>query len=296
MRISKKRCTFVDRMDYEQHIREVEEIGISVEQEVHRFAAFHVDLVFPYIILTLCTRGHARALYDMQEMTQSKNQLGIIMPGHIMRPLECSDDYTFARMLISSKLFNDLRSHIFSHDYDKFNYAPVCTLTDIQAERLLSILEHIEIITSHSEEEVPHRNNILLAQLSVGYEYINYYRREQDKQWAASRSNSLFTQFCELVVTHFRESKEIRFYADLLHLHPKYLSRVIRSVTHGMSPKDWIEQYVVAQAKREIASHPSHSLKQVAFSLGFTEPTSFYRYFKRVTGMTAMEYRRLLGS
>ena len=25
--------------------------------------------------------------------------------------------------------------------------------------------------------------------------------------------------------------------------------------------------------------------------LGFSEPTSFYRYFKRVTGMTAKEYR-----
>jgi AraC-like DNA-binding protein len=25
--------------------------------------------------------------------------------------------------------------------------------------------------------------------------------------------------------------------------------------------------------------------------LGFTEPTSFYRYFKRATGMTAKEYR-----
>ena len=25
--------------------------------------------------------------------------------------------------------------------------------------------------------------------------------------------------------------------------------------------------------------------------LGFSEPTSFYRYFKRVTGMTAKQYR-----
>lgn len=25
--------------------------------------------------------------------------------------------------------------------------------------------------------------------------------------------------------------------------------------------------------------------------LGFTEPTAFYRYFKRATGMTAKQYR-----
>ncbi len=48
----------------------------------------------------------------------------------------------------------------------------------------------------------------------------------------------------------------------------------------------------MAQAKREMTTDPSRSLKQIAFSLGFNEPTSFYRYFKRVTGMTALAYRR----
>lgn len=29
-------------------------------------------------------------------------------------------------------MFDDLRFHTFSHDYEKFNYAPVCSLTDEQ--------------------------------------------------------------------------------------------------------------------------------------------------------------------
>lgn len=274
------------------NIQAIEEIGIAVERDINRFKTLNTDVVFPYIVLTLCTQGHARAMYDMQEMTQSKNQLGVVMPGHIMRPLECTDNYTYTRVIISPKLFEDLRSHVFSHDYEKFNYSPICTLTDTQAERLLSLLDHLAYISSHSEKDLPHRYDILLAQLSVAYEYINYYRSEQDIHWAGSHSNNLFKQFCELVVVHYRESKEIQYYADLLHLHPKYLSRVIRSVTRGVSPKDWIEQYVVAQAKREMVTDPSRPLKQIAFSLGFNEPTSFYRYFKRVTGMTALAYRR----
>lgn len=292
MRNSKKYSTFAVSMDFEHHITAVEKTGISVKREIHGFRTLNMDVVCPYIVLTLCTQGKARALYDMQEMTQSKNQLGVVMPGHILHPMACTEDYTYTRVIISPKLFEDLRSNVFSHDYDKFNYSPVSTLTDEQAERLVSLVDFMALIASHSEEDLPHRYDILLSQLSVVYEYINYCRREQDRYWSGSRPNSLFKQFCELVVKHYRESKEIQFYADLLHLHPKYLSRVIRSVTHGMSPKDWIEQYVVAQAKRQIAADPSSSLKQIAFSLGFTEPTSFYRYFKRVTGMTALEYRR----
>ena len=32
-------------------------------------------------------------------------------------------------------------------------------------------------------------------------------------------------------------------------------------------------------------------LSKTAYMLGFSEPSSFYRYFKRGTGMTAKEYR-----
>lgn len=294
LRKSKKNATFAIEMDYEQLTQAIEQNGVIIDKEIHRFSATGVDLVFPYIILTLCTRGKAISLYDMQEFTQSKNQLGIIMPGHIMHPLSCTGDYTYARMIISPKLFNDIRLHLFSHDYSKFNASPVCTLTTQQAEQLLSIMDQIALITNYTEEEMPHRDSVLMAQLAVGYEFLNVYRREQDKYWAETQHNGLFNEFCELVVKHHRESKEVQFYAELLHMHPKYLTRLIRPLTHGMTPKEWIEQYVAAQAKRQIAGNPTRSFKQIAFSLGFNEPTSFYRYFKRVTGITAMEYRRQL--
>ena len=83
----------------------------------------------------------------------------------------------------------------------------------------------------------------------------------------------------------------MKFYANLLHLTPKYLSKVIRAATGGLSPGEWIEQYVTAQAKRLIEIGATPTLQETAYMLGFSEPTSFYRYFKRVTGMTAKQYR-----
>ena len=53
----------------------------------------------------------------------------------------------------------------------------------------------------------------------------------------------------------------------------------------------FVRQYVVAQAKRFIEIGATPTLQETAFMLGFSEPTSFYRYFKRVTGMTAKQYR-----
>ena len=93
------------------------------------------------------------------------------------------------------------------------------------------------------------------------------------------------------MVEHYRESREIKYYANLLNLTPKHLSKVIRAATNGISPVEWIEQYVTTQAKRLIETRATQTLQETAYLLGFSEPTSFYRYFKRVTGMTAKQYR-----
>ena len=269
----------------------VEEKGVWIEPCKHRFTAFNTDVSFSFVIMTLCLSGTARALYDQREMTHRKNDLALLLPGHVMRPLECSEDYTYARIAISRAMIERLRPQLFSHDYMKYGTSPVFSLTDEQAKRLLQVLEHMAFTAAHSELEMTHRNHILLAQMAVGYEYINYYRKEQDRLLPPDNNAGIFSRFCDLVVEHYHESKEIQYYASLLDLHPKYLSRVVRTATNGVTPGQWIDRYVVAQAKRLIVANPELSLKQIAFELGFSEPTSFYRYFKRVTGLTAKEYR-----
>jgi hypothetical protein len=63
----------------------------------------------------------------------------------------------------------------------------------------------------------------------------------------------IFNRFCDLVVKHYRESREIKYYADLLNLTPKHLSKVIRMVTNGLSPAKWIEQYVTSIATSSVS-------------------------------------------
>ena len=275
----------------ESMLQSIEQSDIIIVREMQHLFDFNEDFVFPHIILTLILSGSARAMYDMRVITHHKNELTIILPGHIMHPMDCTDDFTYALLFISPKMLDDLRFNTFSHDHEKFNYAPNCSLTDEQAAHLLAILDQLNIIANKSEKELPHRYQVLLAQLAVGYEFLNSYRHEQDKQWSENHHNELFNRFCDLVVKHYRESREVQFYANLLNLTPKYLNKVIRMATNGLSPIEWIEQYVIMQAKRLIETGATQTLQETAYLLGFSEPTSFYRYFERVTGMTAKQYR-----
>lgn len=275
----------------EDLLRLFEKDDILIVREMPRFFGYDEDFVFPHIVLTLILSGSARAMYDMRLITHRKNDLTIILPGHIMHPMDCSEDFSYTVLFISPKMLDDLRFHIFSHDHEKFNYAPICSLTDEQAAHLLTIVDQLAIIANQTEKELPHRYQALLAQLAVGYEFLNCYRRDQDRQWAENRYADTFNRFCELVVKHYRESREVKYYADLLNLTPKHLSKVIRAATNEHSPVKWIEQYVTAQAKRLIETRATQTLQETAYMLGFTEPSSFYRYFKRVVGMTAKQYR-----
>ena len=55
-------------------VRSVEDIGVSVELEAHRFSMYNVDMSFPFVIITLCLRGSARALYDMRALCGGTGQ------------------------------------------------------------------------------------------------------------------------------------------------------------------------------------------------------------------------------
>ena len=213
------------------------------------------------------------------------------MPGHVFRRISCSDDFAIARVFISADMFSELETHAFSHDSDKFNYAPRCHLTDVQAKRMMALNEILGAIASHDINDLQLRRQILLSQLAVALEFINYYRREQDKEWPESRSAKLYTQFCNLVVEHYRENRNVNYYAGLMHYDARYFSKVFRQFSNGLSPLEWIQQYVATQAKLIMDTHPKQTVKETAYQLGFPTTANFCRYFKRATGIYPEEYK-----
>ena len=298
---SKKSCNFAAVKDkdmkktdatLDQLKQSVEQNGVCVEKERHVFLVSGVDVVFPHVVLLLCLRGTARVMFDMQEIAVEKNVLGILMPGHVFRHIACSEDYAYARVVISAEMVSELKTHAFSHDSDKYNYTPHCHLTDVQAKRVMALLELLEAIASHDLYDLQLRRQMLLSQLAVGYEFINYYRREQDKEWAESRPVKLYTQFCDLVVEHYRENRNVYYYAGLMDYDPRYFSKVFRQFGNGLSPLEWIQQYVATQAKRIMDMHPKQTVKETAYQLGFPDTANFCRYFKRASGIYPQEYKK----
>ena len=271
-------------------------IILCMNEKVGKGAFPNIDLVYPYIILSLNLCGSSHSLYDMKEIRARKNDLTVFLPGHIIRPLEHSEDYTHAWLFFDPSKFKDSEMKFNSNDMELLSQCPICHLTDEQAENLLLLLGVINYIANRSEEELPNKHRLLEQQLSVTYELYMSIRHEQDTEWNKDRMGHIYLTFCNLVVEHYKEERNVNYYAKLLGYDPRYFSKIFRAYNDGTSPLEWIQNYISNQAKRMISEHPEQSIKEVSIQLGFPTTANFCRYFLRATGIYPLAYKDSLQS
>jgi AraC-like DNA-binding protein len=78
--------------------------------------------------------------------------------------------------------------------------------------------------------------------------------------------------------------------ANAVHLSPNYLISLFREHA-GFSLGSYIKQQRIGAAK-QLLSKPELSIKEIALDLGFEDPYTFSRTFKRVEGISPLHYRQ----
>lgn len=136
-------------------------------------------------------------------------------------------------------------------------------------------------------------SQLVLCQLKaffIGFhEYLQrnpQYRPDDVKSY---RVRELFNRFMMLLERDYKQSRDVNYYADLMHITSKYLTNIVRQVT-GHTPKSIIDQYVILQLKMQL-KRTGQSVKEIAWEYHFTDVSFFCRYFKRHTGLTPQQVR-----
>lgn len=80
-------------------------------------------------------------------------------------------------------------------------------------------------------------------------------------------------------------------YAKLLGVTPNHLNRAVKSET-GRSAGAWIDNARLALA-RTLLHDGSIPMTEISDRLGFSEPSYFSRFFRKVTGLTPSEFRSM---
>ncbi len=106
------------------------------------------------------------------------------------------------------------------------------------------------------------------------------------------RKMELLKEFIRLVQADSREHKDVEYYARRMNVTQSYLySNVTRAV--GRSPMDVIGR-LVCQKAEVLLSQKGALISDVADQLGFSSPSNFAKYFKRITSFTPREYQQMV--
>ena len=106
--------------------------------------------------------------------------------------------------------------------------------------------------------------------------------RDEGGAGAPVRDGQRLTRFRQLVELHYRQHRDLDFYAGALGLTRRTLSR-LTAAHMGCSPMDLIHRRLALEAQR-LLRYTNATATQVAAELGFEDPSYFSRFYLRMTG------------
>lgn len=262
---------------------------ILVIEDIVFMPPMNVEYHSQYFYCGLCKSGRSLGQYDYHDTDFKAGDICWLLPDHVQSHNYVSPDYSALSVFIKKSYFNKLLE---KGVLGKYRYAfttPIIHLNSEQFELSLSILRLLGLLADSSLS----KREMLIDSLcqiisSIGENYLELNNNNLLKK--KKLNEDLFEHFYTEIIKHYRESREISFYAKILCLTPKYFATIIKKTT-GIEAKDWINRYVIIEAKWLLLHERQKSVQQIADYLGFTEQASFSRLFKTYEGITPTDFR-----
>ncbi len=101
--------------------------------------------------------------------------------------------------------------------------------------------------------------------------------------------HQLFIQFRRLVEQEYARLHTVQEYADRLNVAVRTLNKSVNECSHK-SPLAFINDRIILEAKRMVR-YTGMMIKEIAFELGYEDPSYFVKFFKRQTGSLPSDFR-----
>lgn len=141
----------------------------------------------------------------------------------------------------------------------------------------------------------PHRSLLMESSLSTILVWLN--RQAGDtvaEPHSGAGGQRHFRRFCQLIEEHYASQCSIERYAGRLGITAAHLNALCRQLA-GRSALDLVHERIVLEAKRSLV-YTSMTVSVVSYTLGFSDPAYFTRFFKRRVGLAPREFRQRAAS
>ena len=177
---------------------------------------------------------------------------------------------------------------LFLYRFQFFHQYSRPTGMKLSAKNFQSILE----LVRNLEEEFNHlqndSNHLLRAIL---YQLLVVLNRHYSTAWQVpgdTRVHPDFYRFRSTLEKQFRSRHHVADYALMLRISSAHLNKICRQYS-GLSAQQMIHHRLLTEIKKQLRHN--RSVKEIAYDFEFSDPSNFNRFFKKLTGTTARQYR-----
>lgn len=173
-----------------------------------------------------------------------------------------------------------------------FNPATINNTLVISPQEALEVEQLLGLIAAEYQRESVFGKYLVLKQLLLALliKIEGFNRLIVGSQTTVQlTSYQVYRDFFKLLEEHFRSQHDVFFYAQQLHVTPSQLSKLIQQKI-GKSAKKVILERVLLEAKRYL-HFTELSVKEIAATLGYSDPYHFSKVFKQAESFAPQTYR-----
>lgn len=252
------------------------------------------EMVVDHGILSLCTDGEAEVEVNAVKYTL-KADICLMIPSSAVVKIH-SVLNNFSAIVLMTSTETSLSSSI-GLETEMFNVIyrePCFVISDHREMKLLTnMIENLSIfaqlpLSAHKKDFVCGMiQNIYIIIYDICSRIMS---QTAPRNATYSSADNYLRQFLQLIKENCRVHHDVAFYADKLHITPKYLNEISRRKTQ-ITAKEVITRFIVTMIKRELLMS-GNSVQRIAYDFNFCDQSSLGKFFKKATGMSPVAYRR----
>lgn len=249
---------------------------------------------FSYVLML---SGTARLSVDEVGYAVKACDLCVLTPLHLTFFSQMSDSFRCLILCVEKRFVDRMNTMDIQHRIVRgmnLHLSPVVSLVASDAEVVRQCMENLRRQlgrTSHRYYLEILQNALTGFYLEVDNVLDRYVAEESSVGGVQQHYAAVLQRFISLLMENYREKHTVGFYAERMHYTPQYLTEIVKRQT-GRTVNDFIFEMLYCEA-RNLLNVSDASIQQIAEELNFSDQAAFSKFFKRRSGMSPLEFRKI---
>jgi len=242
-----------------------------------------------FFVMLLIIAGNGKHTIDFKEYDYSKGSVITVRKNQIHHfhnsnatgyLLLFTEEYVLSyQEQASAKKIPELFNELLFYQHTQLN--------EIELNQIIVLIN--QILEEYEQPIDNHTSSIVRNLLQILVSKIHRVRSSSIEKTINQKYISQFMKFQALVEVSCQKHRKVQYYANQLCITSKTLNNITQEVVNE-SAKKCIDAICIIQIKR-LLINTNLTVKEIAYSFGFDEPTNFFKYFKRFTQQTPEAFR-----